>query len=150
MGITSVLVGSPYFRRRMMIPISIGAGILGVGWLYGFSLIEEYLPQQIGLIVFLAVPVVLTIGAVGLFAYNGEGVLLGWVIGAAVVFGPIVLMGYDMIQKERSMGRDVGIGEGIEILLGGVVWSSLFASVVGVIGLVLGGGLRLLTRSDTE
>ena len=148
MNSTSVLVGSPYFRTRMFIPVVIITGILGLGWLYALNLIEDSLPQQIEF-VFLAVPVLITVGAVGIFAYKGEGVLFGWLIGAAFVFGPITLMGYDMFQKEMSMGREFEIGMVSELLLGSVMWSSLFALIIGAIGLILGGGLRFLTSRRT-
>ena len=141
---TSVLVGSPYFRTRLFLPIIIITGLLGLGWLYALGSIEGNLPQQIEIVV-LAVPVVLTISAVGIFAYKGEGVLFGWMIGAAFVFGPITMLGYDMLQKEYSMGREAGIADGIEVLMGGIVWSALFAFIMGLVGLILGAGLRYLT-----
>lgn len=147
MNSISVLVGSPYFPRRMFIPIVVISGILGLGWLYALNLIDT-LPQQVEL-VFLAVPVLITAGAVGIFAYKGEGVLFGWLVGAAFVFGPIVSIGYNMLQKEISMGRETRIINTIEVLIGGILWSSIFAFIAGCIGLVLGGGARLITSQRT-
>ena len=137
-------VGTPYFRSRLAIPIVALTVGLGLGWLYALNLIEDRLPQAIEF-VFLAVPVVFTIVVVGVFAYRGEGVLFGWVLGTAVVFGPVTLMGYDMLAKERSMGQDVGITAFGELLVGSLLWSSLFALTMGGVGLVLGVGFRYLT-----
>lgn len=143
MNVTSVLVGSPYFQRRMLLPIVVITGFLGLGWLYALNLIEGSLPQQIELL-FLVIPLLVSIVSVGIFAYKGEGVLLGWLIGAGFVFGPITAQGYNMLEKERSMGHEVGIPDVVEVLLGGVLSSSIFAFITGLIGLILGGGLQLL------
>ena len=138
MDFTRVLVGGPTFPRTLAIGLVIITAILSFGWVALFAAIEHSVPGSAGVFVWLGIPAFVSVAATGAVAFEGEGMLFGWVIGAAAFFGTVIVLGYDTSQK-------TGEWTVVEVLLGGVMWSSILALLFGVVGFVLGGGFRLLS-----
>ena len=138
MDYTRALIGGPTFPRALAIGLVITTAILSFGWVALFAAIENSVPESVGLFVWLGIPAFVSVAAAGAVAFEGEGILFGWLVGAASFFGIVTVLGHDASQKTGEWTIEA-------VLLGGVMWSSILALLFGVVGLVLGGGFRLLS-----
>ncbi|WP_290812705.1 hypothetical protein [Halovivax sp.] len=81
--VRSLLFGTPGDRRRRHLLAVPALAALGYAWLLFVGVTEGVFPGTTALYVWFGVPALVATATVALFAYRGDGVVLGWALGAA-------------------------------------------------------------------
>lgn len=126
-------------RRGGILLALVGGSLLaGLAWLPLLALLEGILPELVHTTLLVGTPAAVTVLAVATVTVRREGILIGWLVSLAFVFGPLTQFGAEMFRKEASMGQAIGIEAAGELIAGSMLWSGLWVLVFGTIGVALG------------
>ncbi|WP_254863908.1 hypothetical protein [Halovivax gelatinilyticus] len=138
MNVRRAVVGDSWRSAGLGGALVLLAVAASFGYLFLIGAIESFVPSALVLASFAVLPVFAT-GVVAVCTYRGQAILFGWLVGAAVFYAPFFVLVYDAVRK-------TGQGTLLDPILAGTVWSLVASFVFCLVGVVIGGALRLVPR----
>ncbi|WP_254863910.1 hypothetical protein [Halovivax gelatinilyticus] len=133
------LVGDDDFPSGLAVAVVLLTVVGSFAHVIFTAVVESLAPATIDALLF-AAPAVVAVVAVAVCTYRGQGILFGWLVGVAMFYAPFYLL-------IRGMADDSGASSFVEPLFGALLWGFVFSFAFCLAGLIVGGSLRLITRS---